>query len=257
MALCLALALASSGLVSRLLGSTYGPPRDMVVYEEPFTTSGLCHLPAGRYRYKFGERADAFVDAFSSQRDGCFGQLTCDAWGTPLAVGVLARVAASEPCADISPGRMVTLDFGTRFVPDEVIQESPHKVLRGRPLHDPWRLIPMPGSDELRRDVQRLTVRVAELRQRLAGDGSAVPLNNARAVELGRQLLRPWDAELLSFAALGLSDVPLLAAKGLLVSIDTRARLIYAHEALDPLAKELEAKAVLQSLFLSAGAPPP
>jgi hypothetical protein len=140
-----------------------------------------------------------------------------------------------------------------RFVPEETVQASPHKVMRVRTLNDPWRLWPAPGSGALKRDVQRLTLRVAELRLRLASDGQTVPLSHARAIELGRSLLRPWNAELLSFAALGVADVPLMLSKSLLVTTDTRERLMLAFEALEPLANELEAKAALSAALDAKG----
>jgi hypothetical protein len=212
----------------------------------------MCHLPAGRFRYKFGARASDFVDTLLSQRRRTFGQLTCDPFGTPLAIGVLALVARCDECVD-GTGHELTVDFGMRYVTEDVLQEQPHKVLQVRRLRDPWRLWPTPGSGLLRRDVQRLTARVAELRIRLAGSEGepSVPLSHERAIELGQSLLRPWNAELLSFAALGVADVPLMTSKVLLTSTDTRARLMYAHEALVPLAKELEAKAALRSAAIS------
>lgn len=240
-----------------LSGILSSRPRDLVVFEEPFTTSGLCHLPGGRFTYKFGVRADAFVDTLNAQRRRQFGQLTCDPFGAALAVGVLARVSNCDKCSD-GTGHLLTVDFGTRFVPEEIVQQSPHKVMRVRTLNDPWRLWPAPGSGALKRDVQRLTVRVAELQLRLAADGQTVPLGHARAIELGRSLLRPWNAELLSFAALGVADVPLMLSKSLLVTTDTRERLMLALEALEPLAKELEAKAALSAaLDSAAGTPQP
>lgn len=236
--------------VDRLLNR----PRPIVVFEEPFTTSGLCHLPAGRFRYKFGERASAFVETIAAEsergRRG-FGQLTCDPFGTPLAVGVLARVSSLEACADRT-GSMVTVDFGGRFVPEETVQLDPHKVMRVRTLRDKWTLRPTAGPD-LRSDVQRLVLRVAELRLRLAGANATRPLCLERALELGERLGRPWGAERLSFAALGVADVPLMATKALLTTRDTRERLLFAHEALEPLAKELEAKAAIQGAMTFGG----
>jgi hypothetical protein len=245
----LAEGLASGGI----LGSR---SREMVIFEEPFTTSGLCHLPAGRFTYKFGSRAGDFVDTLNAQRRRQFGQLTCDPFGAALTVGVLARVVNTETCSD-GTGQMLTVDFGMRFLPEELVQESPHKVMLVRRLNDPWKLWPAPGSGELKRDVQRLTLRVAELKLRLAAEGQTVPLGNARAIELGRSLLRPWNAELLSFAALGVADVPLMLSKSLLVTTDTRERLMLALEALEPLAKELEAKVALQVALKAATATPP
>ncbi|KAG8466139.1 hypothetical protein KFE25_001895 [Diacronema lutheri] len=224
--------------------------RTIVVFEEPFTTSGLCHLPGGRFRYKFGQRASDFVDTITreSERRRCgFGQLTCDAFGTPLAVGVFARVARCDACAD-GTGSMVTVDFGGRFVPEDAVQVEPHKVMRARALRDVWRLRPGTGGSALRADVRALVARIAELRLRLAAAGtSTVPLCHERALELDQQLAQPWSAELLSFVALGVADVPLMTSKALLVTRDTRERLLYAHEALVPLAKELEAKAAIQA----------
>jgi hypothetical protein len=231
-----------------LLGGLLNRPRPLVVFEEPFITSGLCHLPAGRFRYKFGERASAFVETIAAEsergRRG-FGQLTCDPFGTPLAVGVLARVSNLEVCAD-GTGKMVTVDFGGRFVPEETIQTDPHKVIRIRTLRDRWTLLPTTGSN-LRSDVQRLVLRVAELRLRLADADATVPLCHERALELGKRLSRPWGAERLSFAALAVADVPLMATKALLTTRDTRERLLFAHEALEPMARELDAKAAIQA----------
>lgn len=221
--------------------------RQLIVFEEPFTTTGLCHLPCGRFNYKFGATADAFVAAIL-ERKGRFGQLTTDPFGSALPVGLLARISSHEPCSDGTGGRLVTADFGLRFVPLETVQSAPHKVMRIRPYRDPWRLWPQPGSGRLRKDVLQLSLRVAELQHRLAdAAGEPVPLSHGRLLELGPRMQRPNNAELLSFAALSVAGVPFMMCKALLVSTDTRERLMFAHEALEPLAKELEAKAALQA----------
>lgn len=249
--------LFATTILGLLGGRVLNRPRALVVFEEPYTTSGLCHLPAGRFRYKFGARAGDFVETLVGQSvrwRGGFGQLTCDPFGTPLPVGVLARVVHREVCAD-GTGSLVTVDLSGRFVPEEAVQLEPHKVMRARRLRDRWTLVPTVGAG-LRAEVQELVLRVAELRLRLASaDASTVPLCHERALELRSALARPWSSERLSFAALGVADVPLMASKALLTTRDTRERLLYAHEALGPLARELEAKAAILRATTSGGAP--